>query len=73
MKILDIQNLCIKNNEKMIIENLNLSIENDKINVLIGSSGSGKTQIAKSIMKLSELDIQGVIKIKGKIISVVKM
>ena len=65
MKILDIQNLCIKNNEKTIIENLDLSIENDKINVLIGSSGSGKTQIAKSIMKLSELDIQGVIKIKG--------
>ena len=37
MKILDIQNLCIKNNEKIIIENLDLSIENDKINVLIGS------------------------------------
>ena len=61
MKILDIQNLCIKNNEKTIIENLDLSIENDKINVLIGSSGSGKTQIAKTINTLTNINCVGFI------------
>lgn len=44
--------LGYKNKKKdynIVIDNLNLSIENDKISVIIGESGSGKTTILRAI------------------------
>lgn len=66
MKILNIKNLTIKNGDKTIIDRLNIEIQESEKIVLIGSSGSGKTQIAKSIMRLTTLEVSGDILVGNK-------
>jgi len=52
MKILDIKNLQVSINGKMIIKKISLSIKKGEIYVFAGASGSGKTITAQSIIKL---------------------
>lgn len=50
--VLEIQNLCVKFADKVIIKDLSLSIRQREIFCLIGESGSGKSMTASAIMKL---------------------
>lgn len=48
--MLKIENLCIEVADKTLINNLNLTIPKDEIHVIMGSNGSGKSTICKTIM-----------------------
>ncbi|WP_304160501.1 ATP-binding cassette domain-containing protein, partial [Fusobacterium ulcerans] len=45
----------ISKNEKIIFENMNLEIDNDKITVVLGKSGCGKTTLLRMIAGLEEI------------------
>lgn len=51
-KLLDIRNLTVSYNEKIVVKDFNLSINKGEIISIVGESGSGKTTILKSILKL---------------------
>jgi Fe-S cluster assembly ATP-binding protein len=46
-KILDIKNLKVSINSKVIIDNFNLSIKENEIHLLMGPNGSGKSTLSK--------------------------
>nr|YP_009399295.1 Iron-sulfur cluster formation ABC transporterATP-binding subunit [Kapraunia schneideri]ARW68901.1 Iron-sulfur cluster formation ABC transporterATP-binding subunit [Kapraunia schneideri] len=48
-KILEIKNLSVSVNNKVIIENLNLNINKGEIHAIMGKNGSGKSTLAKVI------------------------
>ncbi|MBW6442760.1 Fe-S cluster assembly ATPase SufC [Patescibacteria group bacterium] len=48
--MLEIKNLSVACEEKIILDNLNLKIETGKIHVIMGPNGSGKTTLAKVLM-----------------------
>ena len=56
IKEIKFENVSFKYNEKSnyIIHNLNLDFKTEKINVLMGKSGSGKSTIMKLILKMYE-------------------
>ena len=62
MKVLKVEKLNIDG----ILENINFEIEKGEIVTLVGSSGSGKTSIAKVIMGLSKLKYSGDIFVNSK-------
>lgn len=62
MKMIEIKNLNIITSEKTIIKNVSFDINENEVVALIGSSGSGKSQIAKAIKGLSKLNVSGEIK-----------
>nr|YP_009300550.1 sulfate ABC transporter protein [Campylaephora sungminbooi]AKU47469.1 sulfate ABC transporter protein [Campylaephora sungminbooi]ALN11916.1 sulfate ABC transporter protein [Campylaephora sungminbooi] len=47
--LLDIKNLQVKINEKIILNNLNLSVNSGEIHAIMGKNGSGKSTLAKVI------------------------
>ncbi|CAM3063730.1 ATP-binding cassette domain-containing protein [Streptobacillus felis] len=65
MKIVEINNLIIKSLEKNIVDNISFYINSGEVLSLIGSSGSGKSQIAKTIKGISKLIINGEIKLNN--------
>ena len=52
MAILEIENLSLKIDDKLILDTINLSIEEDEFLALIGESGAGKSILANIIMRL---------------------
>lgn len=50
MKSLKVSNLCIKNEEKFIVKNLNFEIKSGEIVALVGKSGSGKTLSSTALL-----------------------
>jgi ABC-type microcin C transport system duplicated ATPase subunit YejF len=50
--ILEVKKLSISFENKQIIEDISFSLDSGKINALIGESGSGKSTIALSILKI---------------------
>ena len=54
--ILKIENLYVRSGDKSILENINLGIESNKITVILGPSGGGKTTLLKSINRMVEED-----------------
>lgn len=54
--ILKIENLYVRSGDKNILENINLDIESNKITVILGPSGGGKTTLLKSINRMVEED-----------------
>ena len=65
--MIEIQGLSLKM-ENFQIENLNLSLREEAINVLLGPTGSGKTLILESIIGLRKFQ-RGQIIIGGKEVS----
>ncbi|MBI5974446.1 ATP-binding cassette domain-containing protein [Staphylococcus canis] len=49
-KLLDIQGLTIQSGTKQIVDRINLAVYKEKVNVLIGESGSGKSLTVKAIL-----------------------
>lgn len=59
---LEIKNLTFKNknDDYIILKNLNLDINSDKVLFLLGSSGQGKSSLLKTILKQTDV-IEGTI------------
>jgi len=72
MSLLELKNLfvCLRNNEnKIILNNISFSLEKGESLSIIGESGSGKTTIARSILKLVDKNLlfkSGCILFNGK-------
>jgi len=65
MEIIKVVNLKVAFGEKIVLENLNLSVEKGESLVLVGSSGCGKTVLIKTIIGLIRPE-EGEIFIYGK-------
>ena len=63
--IIEVRDLTAKYKEKTILEQVNLDIEPNKITVIIGSSGCGKTTLIKNIFRLFQ-PYAGSVKIFGR-------
>lgn len=57
--MLKINNLNLYINEKQLIDNLNLQINDGEIHVLMGKNGIGKSSIAKSLMGDNNYKVEG--------------
>lgn len=66
MKIMEIKNLSLKTKDRYIIENISFDVNLGEKICIIGKSGSGKTQLLKSILKISKLEKEGIILIDNK-------
>lgn len=61
--MLEIKNLNFKLKDKIILNNINLKLKDNKITVMIGKNGSGKSTIIKAINRLIKYD--GLINLDG--------
>lgn len=52
--MLEIKNLTVKCNDKIILDNLSLDIEEGKTHVVMGPNGAGKSTLGKVILSSSE-------------------
>ena len=52
MKILSVKNLNLIIENKDILKNIELSLDQNKILGVVGESGSGKSMLAKTILRL---------------------
>ena len=57
--MLELKNLNVKINEKSIINNLNLKINDGEIHVLMGPNGAGKSTISQAIFNNPLYQISG--------------
>ncbi len=65
MEIIKVSNLKVVFEDKVVLDNLNLSVEKGESIVLVGSSGCGKTVLIKTIIGLIE-PVEGEIFINGQ-------
>lgn len=63
--MLELNNICFKRNNKNILDNINLKLDETKFYVITGPNGSGKSTLAKIIMGLVKPD-KGTIMFNGK-------
>ena len=68
MSALKINNLNHQINQNLILNDISLDIEEDKITCILGPSGSGKTTLLKLIAGLEKTQ-KGEIHIKDKLVS----
>ncbi len=68
MSLIDLQNVCKTLDQKPILSNLNLSIQQGDIMALVGPSGSGKSTLLRCLNRLIEID-SGIIHFNGKTIT----
>lgn len=54
MKIIDVENLTTKINDKTILKQISFSLAQGKVLALVGHNGAGKTTLIKTIMGLYE-------------------
>lgn len=52
--MIEIKNLCVKYNDKMVLNNINLIIEDNEIVCIFGPSGAGKTTLLKALAGLKD-------------------
>ena len=55
--MIEVKNLYKSFGEKEVLQNINTTFENGKINLIIGQSGSGKTVLVKNIVGLLAPDL----------------
>lgn len=71
MSVVKIENLCknynVNNAEINVLKNINLQIPTDKITVILGVSGCGKTTLLRTIGNLEKVTSGEIIKPEGKI------
>lgn len=65
MKAIEYRNICMSYDDKTIINNFNLSVEQGEFVTIVGSSGCGKTTILKMINGLIK-PVSGDILVEGK-------
>jgi len=63
MKLLEVKNLSVKLDNKIILNNINFYVNKGEIVSIIGPNGAGKTTLLKAILGL--LDCEGVVKYKN--------
>ena len=68
MSILIVSSSDVERDNKKILKNINLKLENDKFYVITGPNGSGKSTLAKIIMGINKQD-SGQVILDGKDIS----
>ena len=66
--MLELKNICFERDNKKILNNINLKLENNKFYVITGPNGSGKSTLAKIIMGINKQD-SGQVILDGKDIS----
>ena len=67
MLLLDVKNLHVEVNNKLIIKGLNLSIQPGEVHVIMGPNGSGKSTFGSVIAGKPEYKVtKGLINFKGK-------
>ncbi len=72
-KLLEIENLYVKAENKEILKGINLEIKKGEIHVIMGPNGSGKTTTANAILNNPMYNKeQGIIKFEGKNITNLK-
>lgn len=54
--MLELKNICFERDNKKILDNVSLKIDNDKFVVITGPNGSGKSTLAKIIMGIEKPD-----------------
>lgn len=59
--MLELKNICFKRDNKIILDNINLTLDETKFYVITGPNGSGKSTLAKIIMGLIKPDSGSVI------------
>jgi len=68
--MLELENLTVDSGSKIILKDINLSIDKGEVMILFGPNGSGKTTLIKTIMGLAGYRVKdGAIKFKGTIIN----
>lgn len=70
-KILTINKLNVRYDEKLVLKDISLDFEEGKIYSILGENGAGKSTLLKSIMNL--IDYKGEIKYKNKKLSKLKV
>ena len=66
--MLDLKNICFTRDGKKILDNINLTLDDNKFIVITGPNGSGKSTLAKIIMGIEKQDA-GQVLLGGKDIS----
>lgn len=61
--LLEIKNLTVKIENKIVLQNINLNVEKENVIAIFGPNGSGKTSLLSTIMGFPDYEI-----VKGKII-----
>ena len=70
--MLNIKDLTIEVNDKTVLEDFNLNVEENKVYALMGKNGSGKSSLCKSILNHKDYKkISGKILFQGKAISLI--
>lgn len=54
--MLELENICFERDNKKILDNINLKIDENKFIVITGPNGSGKSTLAKIIMGIEKQD-----------------
>ena len=68
--MLELNNLTVEADNKTILKDVNLSVDEGEVMVLFGPNGSGKTTLIKTIMGLSGYRIkEGVIRFKREVMN----
>ena len=63
--MLELKNICFTRDNKKILDNINLKIDNNKFIAITGPNGSGKSTLVKMIMGIEKPD-SGEIIFEGK-------
>ena len=66
--MLELKNICFTRDNKKILDNISLELEDNKFYVITGPNGSGKSTLAKIIMGINKQD-EGQVIFNGKDIS----
>jgi len=66
--MLELKNICFTRDNKKILDNININMEDNKFIVITGPNGSGKSTLAKIIMGIENQD-EGQVIFNGKDIS----
>ncbi|MBR1769876.1 MAG: ABC transporter ATP-binding protein [Bacteroidales bacterium] len=65
MEILKAENVCLRSKDKIILDNVNLSMQEGDFTCLIGKNGSGKTSLMKCMSRLMRMN-EGSVSVFGK-------